>query len=456
MSTEINMALFRGARQYEEILVNGKLFKLEPAKIICVILELQDDFFNKMSSIEEGIGEITKAYHNRQNVSFFDEEETCIQYALTLKDILMNHRGIVLSQEEEMLLNLMITLPCYEVYKYADDHSVRLRAGEEYLKEINSALRMNDGTPDPRIESYKIAEEKAREYDNESAAWSHFLLFLRESEHNELWRFVTDIIFGSAGTGKNYQRLFNESIAELQNVRQELRRAVGENDARTLEMLKHRLTGPRVISDNYRVEELPPRANKRYGKIYGVVSFTEIVLAEFNLLDEMNRRIKKCKLCGKFFVPYQTDSKYCRNPNLKYDGKLCATIGSRITYKQRHGIYDSPIGKEYEKRYKTYRAWIDQNEEALRSKFSRRYGSNLIADAKKEIEEKRKGIEAEIEHNYEEWKTSAKNAMIRWERGEIDETECLKWIKLPTPFERSPMLRELKDSLDDYNDKRYW
>ena len=453
MNTEINMALFRGARQYEEILVNGKLFKLEPAKIICAILEIQDGFFDKISSIEEGIGEITKAYYNRQNVSLL-EEETCIQYALTLKDLLMNHRGVSLSQEEELLLNLLIALPCYEVYKYADDHSVRLRAGEEYLKEINSALRMNDGTPDPRIESYKIAEEKAREYDNESAAWSHFLLFLRESEHNEIWRFVTDIIFGAAGTGKTYQMLFSESIAELQNVKRELRRAIGEDDANSLEKLKHSLAGPRVLSSDYMVEELPPKANKRYGKIYGVVSFVEIVLAELNLLDEIKREIKKCKLCGRYFVPYQADSKYCRTPNPKYNGKLCATIGSRITYKTKHTIYDSPIGKEYVKKYKVYRAWIEQNEYALDSNFSKRYGGNLIENAKI-IAGKKKEIITEIEHNYKEWMTAAKNALNRWEREEIDESECMKWLELPTPFERSPLLRALKDDLDECNGKGY-
>lgn len=83
---------------------------------------------------------------------------------------------------------------------------------------------------------------------------------------------------------------------------------------------------------------------------YGCDSLHECLMEELYSLITLNVRVKKCKNCGKYFIPkggYVTD--YCdRIPN--GENTTCKRIAAIKTRKQK--VNDNPILREYQKAYK--------------------------------------------------------------------------------------------------------
>lgn len=53
-------------------------------------------------------------------------------------------------------------------------------------------------------------------------------------------------------------------------------------------------------------------------------SIYEVILASLEMLTMLNKRINKCELCDRYFVPsYRSDEIYCEFPNPKYPDKTC-------------------------------------------------------------------------------------------------------------------------------------
>ena len=153
------------------------------------------------------------------------------------------------------------------------------------------------------------------------------------------------------------------------------------------------------------------------------------------MLDDINRAPRRCKLCGKFFVPYQFNAQYCKNPNPGYNNMPCATIGSRAEYRKSHSFYETELGKQYEKNYKAYSKWVQDNTDFVNAYFFRKASNDS----------ERQSILSELSENLSNWRKETNNATKKYEEGDISYEELKSKIALPDFESRSPKLKQLRN-----------
>jgi len=129
-------------------------------------------------------------------------------------------------------------------------------------------------------------------------------------------------------------------------------------------------------------------------------NFISILAIEFKEFISINKNtIKKCKNCGKYFIPKSLkETKYCNN---KYkDNKTCKQIGKEITYK--NSLKKDKLLDMYRKRYLSLASSVSHygTEKAI-SKFENYKKEGAII--------KQKYINKEIsEKEFEKWIESTK------------------------------------------------
>ena len=160
-------------------------------------------------------------------------------------------------------------------------------------------------------------------------------------------------------------------------------------------------------------------AQKKYSQEFVANDIYGLVALELNLRYEINRDFTKCKLCGRYFVPYSRDNVYCSNKNAQYNNRRCEEIGPNIFYKKHRA--ENLLKKEYDKNEKAYDKW---------------YRDNIKVGDKE--------TDSEMKRVYESWKAKCKQAIEAVERGEMTEEDARQIIKLPAIRDRSEKLYKIK------------
>ena len=160
-------------------------------------------------------------------------------------------------------------------------------------------------------------------------------------------------------------------------------------------------------------------AQKKYSQEFVANDIYGLVALELNLRYEINRDFAKCKLCGRYFVPYSSTNVYCSNKNPQYNNRCCEEIGPNIFYKKYRA--ENPLKKEFDKNEKAYDKW---------------YRDNIKVGDKE--------TDSEMKRVYESWKDVCKQAIEAVERGEMTEEDARQIIKLPKVRDRSEKLYKIR------------
>ena len=115
-----------------------------------------------------------------------------------------------------------------------------------------------------------------------------------------------------------------------------------------------------------------------------------LALWEFDMLCSMGLRIRRCELCGRFFLPYSSVSAYCDRPAPGKENKTCKEVGAMLKH-QKNVAGDAP-------------------------KLLYRKVSNRVHLAAKRMEPQHPNI---ITENYTCWIADAKELLKKVENGEI-------------------------------------
>lgn len=169
--------------------------------------------------------------------------------------------------------------------------------------------------------------------------------------------------------------------------------------------------------NNYFKKHSPPK----YTQVYFAEDVYSLVRLEMNLIHEIDRDFRKCQLCGKYFVPYTSQNIYCKNPNVLHGNLPCNEVGPNMSY--RKSRLDNPLTKEFDKNYKSYYKWCQDN----REKYS-------------DVPE----IAIDIEKVFELWKKSAQRVLESFECGECSYEDAWKNIQKPEKHKRSEKLHKMK------------
>ena len=115
-----------------------------------------------------------------------------------------------------------------------------------------------------------------------------------------------------------------------------------------------------------------------------------------NLVLIENIPIRKCKNCGKYFLPTsRLDEIYCEYT--REDGSTCKEIGAKITYK--NNVKSSKVLTEYKRIYQKKLMVTLRNKDNI-----------------------------EIKDKFEFWKKEAKYKVNQFKRGTLDEDIVYKWL----------------------------
>lgn len=111
---------------------------------------------------------------------------------------------------------------------------------------------------------------------------------------------------------------------------------------------------------------------------YEITEFEDFIVATLSEIFKRGKTIKKCKNCGKYFIPKRSDAQYCDNPSPQNPEKTCkeyapsdALIQNKIFQLYRK-IYKSLNGKKgyycddkalYKEHEENYTKFIRENNE---------------------------------------------------------------------------------------------
>lgn len=127
--------------------------------------------------------------------------------------------------------------------------------------------------------------------------------------------------------------------------------------------------------------------------IYYFKDFKHVFAYELYTCVKMQKILKRCSNCGKFFLPsYRSDEKYC--DNIYKDGKTCKQIGYKIKAQA-----DATLS-EYRKAYKTANAWKNRNKATVQN----------------------------AEMAFEKWHIQAKTKMKQAQQGVISVEDLKIWL----------------------------
>lgn len=446
MKPNRKVLLFRGSRSKEEILLNNSLYDLHIAQIIIYILNLDDSFFHNLLDIADRLKAIEDAFHLSKPPSMEKEDEFYRSFIDQVCFIIYEMIDNSASEEEKILFRLAAYLPCYESFNRSYALTERLRPKEPYLAKVTAS----ESGSVIRQENSQI-NEILFSFGTDYAGWNQFINYLEktEDEGHYLYSPIVKAIFGSfSGDRSSYASSFKAIVWELKRNQNDLQSIFVEKDNSILDELLQGLPGPRY-SRNYEFKFPPSDAKvEKYNRIYEFNSFSELIIAELNLLNEINRPLIQCKLCGRFFVPYKIGSVYCNLPNPDYNGIPCSTIGSRLEYRKAHSFFDTSLGKQYVRNSKSYRKWVNTNRAFLIENVDRVYWNESDRDKRNETLH---NTSSELQQNLVEWLNTTKEAIKKYENCLITEDVLESQIILPEIRLRSPLMWQFRDTVKQYD-----
>ena len=129
---------------------------------------------------------------------------------------------------------------------------------------------------------------------------------------------------------------------------------------------------------------------------YNLRDFSNLLELEIYRMINSEKRIKRCRNCGKYFMVEKSNQEYCSRlaPN---STRLCSEIGRTRVYGRKKTGDTSPSGL-YRKAYKTH--------------FARVSRGSMGEDA------------------FEQWKVEAREKLDQVNGGELDAFEFEEWLKL--------------------------
>ena len=132
-------------------------------------------------------------------------------------------------------------------------------------------------------------------------------------------------------------------------------------------------------------------------KIYKSMYLTNILyIISENVTQADNLPIKKCQICGKYFIPTtRQDEIYCDFPD--ENGKTCKEKGAMLTY--RKALENTPALLEYRRSYQ-----------------------------KKLMEASRNKDNKKLKQDFDKWKKTAQDKIKQFKKGELSEEKLYEWM----------------------------
>lgn len=450
MNAGLKMLFFCGGRRREQLFLNGRIIDLSVAQVLCDILRLEDVFFEKLKIVPGHLEEIADAYHEAIKGAYMHEQdEVGSGFLKEAKDRLKRLLESASGNYETLMMELLVYLPCFEAYNQTYNESERRLPNEQYRNEVMDLVRSGHGQ-DPKVEEYMEIFNRDSHFDDAATAWRTFINFMADDIEYGPWFITAKVIFDKTDSFRSYAKRLEDCLNELWILKKNLEASWDRNsDQLTFDSANVHLIWPRAIMD--KAEIFPPEPAFAYeGNVFGVTSFTQLVTAELILLEKLNRPIRKCKLCSRYFVPYQLKSMYCQNPNPDYKNQTCARIGSQKKFMEDHAFRKTPLGQKYTRNYNAYSKWSKENIARAKNVLNELMYAYTDADTR---QQRLLDVKIEISNKQDAWRKDAEKAVKMYTQGEISEEEYLRIIELPKRHERSPRMAELVREWKEYMGK---
>lgn len=462
VNTAINIQL--EGNNYGALLGSVRYIKMQPVKVPVV----------KLSP-----GKVPPAsiYSPKESFSAYDEERA--------KKSLSKIRGLILdffekqkTETDLLLAKIIFLLPCYKVYHEIKSEVQTYDSGS-ISDSVKRSLKL---VPDAEMDLYYSEYPgEIRHKVNMLSGYEEWISSLINPIYGDVCSlYMTDAVVGTydmqeyilhkknrINTERAYTHLLANHIKNVQILWEKLQSAFNSyipdeidklrlNDVerqQAVELLESAFD--REMQKVHALYVLPPdmateifAVGKKYALqtsyTYSVLSLEELVFVEYSNFKG-KREVKRCEYCGRFFVKYQEKNKYCPN---------CKIKGPMANYEEKQ-FNNSATGKEYNKKYTSYLAWMKRNEQSItfeRGSMFARYvvdiadtRSQITVEAKECIEKECEDtIRQEIKTRYGKWKEAADAAKQELFCGTISEDEFKKRIELPPIEERCPTLAKIR------------
>lgn len=217
----------------------------------------------------------------------------------------------------------------------------------------------------------------------------------------------------------------------------------------------------RVTSEEAsRIFSTPKNREVRVANVFSIVSLDELLCAEIIHIKSKGKEIRKCKYCGDFFVPYQTDSENCpkcskRGARNKFQKKM---IPERRIFERRKNSYSKwakinyNIDDEILKQAILFVSCLDEKERNDSFFELLYYSEELRGDKERkalddEIRKLKARIQKDIEDRRIKWEANASELVKKIESDreiDADATVTNEIPPLPPVADRSPLLCKVK------------
>ena len=472
---------------------------------VCALLNMDKSFFDKLDDIAEHIESIAEAYidtlgeHTDGIFAYrHDKAKQCItEIQKTITDFIDTPKP---TDIELQLTELVFLLPCYRTY------NTLLKELQESPSEIAREAIQEEIYPGAGIKVDKYngqdgltGSTQQVSYDRRIMSgykqWIDYLAYRTEEGANIFS--LTDAIFGiydnnaryddDEGGNSRFCMIIDKAYAI--NLRKEVGKArrlwesvcaayreYGEEEIRAALPVLSEEDRVKVINALKKMPDIletriPARVTSevatnlfgapggkeiRSATVFAIESLEELVCADVLHIKSRESEIKKCKICGTYFVPYQIGARYCPQ---------CAKQGARATFLQKR----TPAKIMLDRRVNTYFKWVSNNQDVnsdmvnlaiqfvaslddirRQDYFELDYYSDKLTGSEtdkaleKEIRGLRKKIKNEISDRYDAWKEQATISVDKMESGGIVVIDMDQIPSLPSIEDRSPLLNRVK------------
>lgn len=169
-----------------------------------------------------------------------------------------------------------------------------------------------------------------------------------------------------------------------------------------------------------------------------------LVAAETFALGHQSSIPKKCRLCGKYFIPYSRRNVFCHSRNPEFGNQACNKIGPQLNWSKK--LESSSVEKAYSKNRHSYQTWVNKRHLELDGYLESQ--KRLLRAQEYRIREKEiKEIKKELEQRLEEWQAYCKNVRDQVIQNKLREEDALDKIKAPSIKSRSEKYQAWKNDM---------
>lgn len=420
---------------------NTELIYLGQQQIVSSVGSLLENLLNFYPDISNGLSHKLKDFE--VSLARRDPIESLAKMLSDFPDSIDDNT----SDAVKLLFRLIFILPAYYLYQ-ATLHTVAQvnlsKTETAYFRSRIPDLDLPNGEPD-----IQALQQRNLDFMNRNAPVQTALI---ESEKFYQLCMVLDgkhlisdplpsICIKHDSLGKYLESLKNELI-ELRKIREEL---VEQIDSGITDLSLDSRPEATFVFPPYPFS-IPARANA----VYSTSSLSTLVALDIRRIEQTCHHIKKCDLCGRYFISKRRDARYCTSPNSLFSGRACNRVGAQLQFANREGT--TLLGSQYRKRYNSYRKWLSQQR---KQQFPLLKPIILsLADGTPEqkqafADNELRLIEKEMESLFQVWNEAAKKAVSECTPATIAEHSAL--LDLPPVQERSPKLAEWLDEVAKSN-----